>query len=64
MLQGGYLYKECVESEVVFYKTGSLKEFNQQLTENISKKIEMLEGELLSLTDLLIADGDLLQEGN
>ena len=62
MLQSGFVLEE--KSNMVLYGTESLRDFNQQLTENIFKKIEILEGELLSLTDLLMTDGDLLQEGN
>ena len=62
MLQTGYIFRENYNT--ILHKTESIQSFNQQLTENFFKKIEMLEGELLSLTDLLIADGDLLQEGN
>jgi len=62
MLQSSFVFEE--KSDVVLYRTESLRDLNQQLTKNILNKIEILEGELLNLTDLLMADGDLLQEGN
>ncbi|HKC67246.1 MAG TPA: hypothetical protein VKG26_03395 [Bacteroidia bacterium] len=46
------------------YKTESIKNFNKQLSDNLLKNMELLENELLSLTDLLIADGNLLQGAN
>ncbi|MFI5142014.1 MAG: hypothetical protein ACHQII_06625 [Bacteroidia bacterium] len=46
------------------YKTNSISNFNKQLSDNLLKNMELLESELLSLTDLLIADGDLLQGTN
>ena len=62
MSQTGYIFRE--HSNTILYKTESIQNFNQQLAETFLRKIEVLEGELLSLTDLLMADGDLLQEGN
>ena len=43
-------------------ETNKIKNFNRQITESLDKKIESVEYELLKLTDMLILNGDLLNE--
>ncbi len=52
------------QTRIDLYKTDNILNFNKQLSDNLLKNIELLESELLSLTDLLIADGDLLHGAN
>jgi len=52
------------QARIDLYKTDNILNFNKQLSDNLLKNIELLESELLSLTDLLIADGDLLHGAN
>lgn len=63
MFQGKDYIQEKYSEENI-YSTDSIRNFNKQLSDNLFKNIETLENELLSLTDLLIADGDLLQGKN
>jgi|GEM_PF-1820676 hypothetical protein len=62
MLYDSYILEENVGVDL--YKTESIRNFNKELSDNLFKNIEKLEGELLSLTDLLAANGDLLQGSN
>jgi hypothetical protein len=62
MLVEDYIIKE--NTGTILYQTESIRKLNEQLLNNVSKKIETLEKELLSLTDLLIADGNLLSGNN
>jgi hypothetical protein len=62
MLQDHCITKEYADTNL--YAIDSIQTFNRQIADNLNKKIEILEGELLSLTQLLILDGDLLNEGN
>lgn len=62
MLHDSYIFEERLAVDL--YTTESIRNFNKELTDNLFKNIEKLEGELLSLTDLLTANGDLLKGSN
>lgn len=62
MLYEGYIIGESKSINV--YETDSIRNFNQQIADNYTKRIETLENEMLSLCDLLVLDGDLLKEKN
>lgn len=62
MFYDGYILKEHLSVDL--YTTENIRNFNKELSDNLFKNIEKLEGELLSLTDLLTANGDLLQGSN
>jgi hypothetical protein len=43
-------------------ETDKITIFNKQITESLDKKIESVEYELLKLSDMLLLNGDLLNE--
>ncbi len=57
------LYEEYIvkENKSTVFSTDKVQKLNQQLTDNYNSKIEVLEKELLSLSDLLSIDGDLTE---
>ena len=62
MFCDGHIFEEHLSVDL--YTTENIRNFNKELSDNLFKNIEKLEGELLSLTDLLTANGDLLQGSN
>ncbi len=58
MLFEGYIINKC--PNIKLFEIKSIREFNEQIADNITRDIEILEKELISLTDLLIIDGNLL----
>jgi hypothetical protein len=42
---------------IILYTTENIRRVNQQITDEFNRKAEMLEDELLKLTNLLILDG-------
>ena len=62
MLYDSYIFEERLAVDL--YTTEGIRNFNKELADNLFKNIEKLEGELLSLTDLLTVNGDLLQGSN
>jgi hypothetical protein len=42
---------------IILYTTDNIRRVNQQITDEFNRKTEMLEDEILKLTNLLILDG-------
>ena len=57
------LYEEFIvkENKSTVFSTDKVQKLNQQLADNYNSKIEVLEKELLNLSDLLSIDGDLTE---
>lgn len=60
MLFEGYINQE--KSKMELYGTDRIKKFNKQMESIIDEKIETIQYDLLNLSNVLIAHGDLLEE--
>jgi hypothetical protein len=60
MLYEGYIIKGS--KSIKGFEPDSIQNFNQQIADNYTKSVEVLENELLSLCDLLLLDGTLIEQ--